>query len=46
MTKISAAAHELGLDKLKPIHEFLSESVSYEQLRIAITALRNLANSL
>lgn len=45
MTRIRAAAHEIGLDRLKPIHEFLSESVSYEVLRIAITSLRNLANS-
>lgn len=45
MAKVELAAHEVGLEKLKPIFDFLSESVPYDQIRIAVLCLKNLARS-
>jgi ATP-dependent DNA helicase RecQ len=45
LARVQEAAHQCGLEKLRPIFDFLSESVSYEQIRIAMTCLKNIANS-
>ena len=39
--RIHQAATEVGMERLKPIHEALEESVSYDEIRIALACLRN-----
>ena len=41
--RIQAAAHQVGIERLKPIFEFLNQEVSYEEIRIAVACLRNQA---
>lgn len=39
--KIQAAAHEVGIERLKPIFDFLNQEVSYEEIRIAVACMKN-----
>ncbi|MDB5335015.1 MAG: ATP-dependent helicase RecQ [Planctomycetaceae bacterium] len=41
--RIRDAAHQVGVERLKPIYDHLSEEVSYEEIRIAVACLRNQA---
>ena len=41
--KITAAAHEAGLERLKPIKDILGDAVTYDEIRISVTCLNNLA---
>lgn len=43
LARIRAAAHQVGVERLKPIYDHLSEDVSYEEIRIVVACLRNLA---
>lgn len=41
--RIQSAAHQVGIDRLKPIFDHLGEEVSYEEIRIAVACMRNSA---
>jgi hypothetical protein len=41
--RVTEAAREAGIDRLKPIFEFLKGEVSYEEIRICVACLRNIA---
>ena len=41
--RIRDAAHQVGVERLKPIFDHLSQEVSYDEIRIAVACLRNLA---
>ena len=39
--QISNAAHEVGVERLKPIYDYLGESITYDDIRLSLTCLRN-----
>lgn len=39
--RIRDAAHQVGVERLKPIYEHLTEDVSYDDIRTAVTCLKN-----
>jgi ATP-dependent DNA helicase RecQ len=41
--RVQKAGDEVGIERLKPIFELLNGEVSYDQIRIAVTCLRNMA---
>lgn len=41
--RIRDAAHHAGIERLKPIFDHLGEDVPYEEIRVAVACLRNLA---
>jgi len=41
--RIRDAAHHVGIERLKPIFEHLGEDVSYEEIRVGVACLRNMA---
>ncbi len=41
--RIRDAAHHVGIERLKPIFEHLGEEVPYEEIRVGVACLRNLA---
>jgi len=45
LARIEKAAHEVGLEKLRPIYDYLEETVPFEQIRIALTCLQNRINA-
>ena len=41
--RITTAAHQIGIERLKPIFDHLNETVSYDEIRVSLTCLRNAA---
>lgn len=41
--RIRDAAHKVGIERLKPIFDHLGEDVPYEEIRVALACLRNMA---
>lgn len=39
--RITTAAHQVGIERLKPIFDHLNETVSYEEIRVSLRCLRN-----